>query len=124
VVFFELFTNDPHIVRIPAGQTLFREGDVGELMYVLVLGKAEIHLHNRLVETMQPGNIVGEMSLVSPGARTATVLAVTNCEFVAVDEKRFLYLIQQTPFFATKVMKVMAERLRATDELVPVNEDI
>lgn len=124
MVFFELFTNDPHIVRIGAGKTLFREGDEGASMYVLLLGSADIVVHNRVVETLQAGNIVGEMSLVSPAPRSATVVAKTDCNFVEVDEKRFHYLVQQVPFFATKVMKVMAERLRAVDELVPVNEDI
>jgi len=43
---------------------------------------------------------------------------------VAIDEKRFQYLVQQTPFFATQVMRVLAERLRATDELLPLSEDV
>jgi CRP-like cAMP-binding protein len=40
--------------------------------------------------------------MVSPGPRSATVTATTDCEFVAVDEKRFQFLVQQTPFFATQ----------------------
>jgi CRP-like cAMP-binding protein len=39
-------------------------------------------------------------------------VAVSDCELVAVDQKRFHRMIQQTPFFATQVMKTMAERLR------------
>ena len=46
------------------------------------------------------------------------VVATSDCEFVAVDEKRFQFLVQQTPFFATQVMRVMAERLRAVNQLV------
>jgi CRP-like cAMP-binding protein len=64
------------------------------------------------------------MGIVSPGPRSATVVATTDCEFVAVDEKRFHYLVQQTPFFATQVMRVLAERLRSANQLVPPIEDI
>ncbi len=50
--------------------------------------------------------------------------ATTDCQFVVVDEKRFRLLVQQTPFFATQVMRVMAERLRNTNQMVTPVEDI
>ncbi len=124
MVFFELFANNPDIVRIDAGQPLFSEGDEGHRLYVLTTGQAEIIVNNRVVETIQHGNIVGEMGLVSPGPRSATVVALSDCEFVAVDEKRFQYLVQQTPFFAMQVMRVLAERLRAANQLLAPVEDI
>ncbi len=124
MVFFELFANNPNIIHIEAGKRLFAEGDEGNLMFVLTDGKAEVIVNNRVVETLQHGNIVGEMGIVSPGPRSATVLAKTDCQFVAIDEKRFLYLVQQTPFFATQVMRVLAERVRATNQIVTPIEDI
>jgi CRP-like cAMP-binding protein len=124
MVFFELFANNPDIVRVPAGQPLFTEGDEGHRLYVLTTGSAEVIVNNRVVETIQHGNIVGEMGLVSPGPRSASVVALSDCEFVAVDEKRFQYLVQQTPFFAMQVMRVLAERLRAANQLVAPVEDI
>lgn len=124
MVFFELFSNNPEIIAVESGKALFSEGEDGHQMFVLVVGSAEIIVKNRVVETIFPGNVVGEMGLVSPGPRSATVVAKTRCEFVAIDEKRFQYLVQQTPFFATQVMRVLAERLRATDELLPLSEDV
>jgi CRP-like cAMP-binding protein len=52
------------------------------------------------------------------------VIAVTDCEFVEVDDKRFNYLVQQTPFFALKVMRVLSERLRTTSAMLPIIEDV
>lgn len=124
MVFFELFANNPDIVRVPAGQPLFTEGDEGHRMYVLTTGSAEVIVNNRVVEALQHGNIVGEMGIVSPGPRSASVVATSDCEFVAIDEKRFMYLVQQTPFFATQVMRVLAERLRAANQMVTPLEDI
>ncbi len=124
MVFFELFAHNPTMIPVAAGQTLFREGDDGHMMYVLANGTADIVVNNRVVETLQHGSIVGEVSMVLPGPRSATVVANSDCEFVAVDEKRFQFLVQQTPFFATQVMRVMAERLRKVNQMVAPLEDI
>lgn len=88
------------------------------MMYVLTKGITETFVNYRKVEILEAGNIVGEMGIVAPGPRTATVIAKTDCQFLAVDEKRFHYLVQQAPYFATSVMRVVAERLRATNQLV------
>lgn len=124
MVFFELFANNPDIIHIQAGQPLFSAGEDGHQMFVLTTGTAEVIVNNRVVETLQHGSIVGEMGIVSPGPRSATVVANSDCDFVAIDEKRFLYLVQQTPYFATQVMRVLAERLRAANQLVAPLEDI
>lgn len=118
MIFFELFSHNPTIIQVPAGQTLFSAGEEGHLMFVLSKGTADVMVNGQVVESLQHGSIVGEMGIVSPGPRSATVVATSDCEFVAVDEKRFQFLVQQTPFFATQVMRVMAERLRAVNQLV------
>ncbi|WP_371323500.1 cyclic nucleotide-binding domain-containing protein [Dechloromonas sp. ZY10] len=112
MVFFDLFAHNPSLVQVPAGQALFREGEEGHLMYVLATGSAEVWVGEQAVETLVHGSIVGEMSIVLPGPRSASVIALSDCEFVEVDEKRFQFLVQQTPFFATQVMRVLAERLK------------
>lgn len=114
----EIFSHNTANIKIQAGDALFREGDAGNQMYVLEVGVAEVFVQNQLVETLQHGSIVGEMGLVSPGPHSASVIARTDCEFVAVDEKRFQFLVQQTPYFAIQVMRLMAERLRATNKLL------
>lgn len=87
-------------------------------MFVLLKGFAEVIVKNKVVETLEHGSIVGEVGMVLPGPRSATVIAKTDCEFVAVDEKRFQFLVQQTPFFATQVLRVLAERLKKTDQMI------
>src|SRR5574343_266839 len=114
----DIFSHNTAKITIQAGQALFLEGEEGNQMYVLETGIAEVIVQNRVVETLEHGSIVGEMGLVSPGPHSASVIAKTDCEFVAVDEKRFQFLVQQTPFFAIQVMRLMAERLRATNRLL------
>lgn len=111
----ELFRHQTDLHALPAGQTLFSEGERGDLMYVLMSGTAEIIVHQRVVETAEAGAIVGEMAMIDDGVRSATLVAKTDCQWLPIDRKRFNFLIQQTPNFAQHVMRVMAERLRKAD---------
>lgn len=115
MLFFELFSHAPDVLRVPAGQPLFAEGDNGREMYVLILGRADVTVGQRLVEVLLPGNVVGEMSLVAPGPRATTVTASVDCEFIAVDARRFSALVRQAPDFALLVMRSLADRLRRAD---------
>jgi CRP/FNR family cyclic AMP-dependent transcriptional regulator len=114
----ELFHHETDLRQLSAGTTLFREGDTGDLMYVLLSGSAEISVGGRVVETAQAGAIVGEMAMIDDGARSATVVAKNDCKFVPIDRRRFNFLVQQTPNFALHVMRVIANRLRRTDAIL------
>jgi CRP-like cAMP-binding protein len=66
-------------------------------------------------------HIVGELALINDEPRSATVVAKTDCRLVAVDRRRFEYMVQETPFFGLAVMKVLADRLRKTSGRIPSN---
>jgi len=99
-------------MRIPAGQTIFKEGDKGDVMFIITEGEVEIHEGSVLLENAGPGSIFGEMALIDDEPRSATVVAKTDCRVVPVDRRRFEFMVQETPFFALAVMKVLANRLR------------
>ena len=56
--------------------------------------------------------------MIDAAPRAATVVATTDCRLVSVNKEQFHALIQGTPYFATEVMKVMADRLRRMDDRV------
>jgi CRP-like cAMP-binding protein len=114
----ELFHHETDLRELAAGTTLFREGDPGDLMYVLISGSAHISVGGRVLETAEAGAIVGEMAMIDDGARSATVVARSDCKFVPIDRRRFNFLVQQTPNFALHVMRVIANRLRKTDAIL------
>lgn len=103
---------------IPAGSIIFKEGDSGNLMYVIQEGEANIIVNGQIVETIGPGGIVGEMALIAPSPRSATVTAKTECKVVPIDEGKFKILVHHTPFFALQVMRVMANRLRNMNDQI------
>ncbi len=113
--FFDLFKNDTDLIEIESGKTLFREGELGDVMYVLVEGEADIFIGGVLFEKCTSGAILGEIAVIDKAPRYATVIASSNCKLAKVDEKRFHFLLDETPGFAIAVMRVMAERLKKCD---------
>ena len=97
------------------GEPVFKRGEPADCMYVVAEGEVEILIGDAPVEVVGPEGIFGEMSLITNEPRSATVRARTDCRLVEIPERRFLYLVQETPFFALEVMRVLAERLRRRD---------
>lgn len=112
----ELFRFNGKRVTVPAGRRVFSAGDRGNVMFVVMSGQVDIYVGDEVVERAEVGTMFGEMALISEEPRAATAVAVTDCELVAIDTLQFYSLVQQAPSFATKVMKVMAERLRRMNQ--------
>jgi CRP-like cAMP-binding protein len=112
------FRHETQVVPFAAGQTLFGEGDPGDVMYVVQEGEVDIIIQGRLVETVGPGGVVGELALIDGSYRSGSAIAKTDCKLVALDETRFKVFVHNTPFFAIQVMRVMADRLRRMDQLI------
>lgn len=111
-----LFNQDTEAERHAAGTVLFQAGDPGQEMFVLIEGSVELLVHGKLVETVGAGGAFGEMALVERLPRVATAVVKSDARLVRIDERRFLFLVQQNPFFALQIMTIMAERLRRMDE--------
>ena len=115
----ELFTERTKVLNVRAGQTLFREGEPGgDVMFVLVGGTADIRVGEEVIETAGPGAILGVLGLIDASPRAATVVATTDCRLAPLNKEQFHALIRGTPYFATEVMKVMADRLRRMDRRI------
>jgi CRP/FNR family cyclic AMP-dependent transcriptional regulator len=99
-----------------AGEIIFKEGDEAEQLFVIKSGQVRIQLGNRTLSELSANSIFGEMALIDDAPRSATAIAITDVELVPIAEKQFLFLVSQTPFFALKVMRVLAARLRATNK--------
>ena len=111
-VTMDLFAVEEDPRTCEAGEIIFREYDMGAEMYVILEGEVELRIGDKIVDTMGPGEPFGEMALIDQAPRTATAIAKTDCKLAVISEKRFLFMVQTTPHFAQRLMKVMADRLR------------
>jgi CRP/FNR family cyclic AMP-dependent transcriptional regulator len=110
--YIALLSGSGEAEEFPAGATIFAEGDAGERLYIVRAGRVSLSAHGDVLETVAPGGIFGEMAVIDREPRSATAVAESECELVAIDKRRFWFLVQETPYFAEIVMRVMADRLR------------
>jgi CRP-like cAMP-binding protein len=120
--FSGLFAGETDVVTLPPGGVLFEKGAPGNLLYVVRSGNLQILDGNHVYETVSAGGVVGEMAVVDGNPRSATVRAIEPSTLIPIDERRFLFMVQQTPLFALRVMRVMVARLRAMNEQVKARE--
>jgi CRP-like cAMP-binding protein len=113
-----LFRNTDDILEVDAGQVIFEAGENGHHFYVVLAGQIEVRSADRVLRTIHAGELFGEMALIDESPRSATAVAKTPARLAAIDERRFNFLVQQTPHFALIVMRTLAERLRHTSALV------
>ncbi len=116
--FHLLDRSDAPLRKFAAGETIVAEGSVATEMYLLRKGRAEIRVHGQEVEEVGPGGIFGEMALIDLSTRSATVVAVEDCEVVPIDERLFVVLVQDAPYFALDVMRTLVERIRAMNQRI------
>ena len=113
-----IFKYAEKVENFAPGETIFEEGDLADYLYVVQEGEVDVFLQGRLVETVGPGGVIGEMALIDNEPRSAMVVARTRCRLVPIDEKGFKVYVHHTPNFALQVMRVMAARLRRKNEQV------
>jgi CRP-like cAMP-binding protein len=102
-------------IEAPEGKTLTREGESGWEFFVVAEGRATARRGGRKVAEIGPGSFFGEMSLLDEGPRSATVTADTDMHLLVLSSRSFSSLIDEVPAVARRILRGMAERLRATE---------
>lgn len=107
----QLFDAAENVEVYSPGDVVFHEGDPAHHMYVVLEGELELQVDGHPVGTSRAGELMGEMAIVGNHRRTATCVAKMTSRLAPVTERRFVLLVQETPYFALHVMKVLTERI-------------
>jgi CRP/FNR family transcriptional regulator, cyclic AMP receptor protein len=110
-----IFEKEITPLSFSAGSTIFAAGESPDSMYVVKSGEVELRLGGNVLETVGPDGFFGEMALIDQSRRSASAVAKTDCEVVPINEKNFLFMIEETPFFTLTLMRTLAARLRHMD---------
>jgi CRP/FNR family cyclic AMP-dependent transcriptional regulator len=114
----ELYQKPPSPKAYAAGETIFSQGETGNLMYGVISGAVEMQLDGKVIETIATGDVFGEGALVHDNhLRTSTAIAKTNCTIGFLDREHFMFAVQQTPMFAIEVMRSYSDRFRRLKQL-------
>ena len=107
------------------GEAIVRQGEVGDCMYVIQAGEAEVFQKREGKEirlsVLGEGDVFGEMALFEREVRSATIRALGDARVLTVDKKTFLRRVHEDPSFAFRILQKMSNRIRELDaELVRV----
>ena len=102
-------------VTFAKGETLTKQGEPGKEAFIILSGKAIVKRSGKKVATLGTGSVVGELSLLDNGPRTATVVCDTECQVLVISRGNFLRVIDKGPALAHKLFGALAMRIRDLD---------
>lgn len=113
--YYELLAHGRTPMAFSAGQVIFNKGDEAEGLFVVREGTVHLKDGDRVIETIDGPGLFGEMALIESEPRSLTAEAGTDAVLVHIPIRHFWILVHETPYFASLVMTVMAQRLRRHD---------
>ena len=103
------------VVDVEAGRVLVREGEPGREFFVLISGEVSVVVDGHEVAVLSEGQWFGELALIDPAPRDATVTTLSPCQLLVIESRRFLPLLEEVPVLSHKLMVGLARRLREAD---------
>ncbi len=107
----------------PKGRTIVAEGEPSQSMYILLAGRAKVQRSDSegkevILAVLSSGEFFGEMSLIDDAPRSASVITLEPCEFMAVSKEAFKAMLVQSPEVTMAVMRGLVRRLREADKKI------
>ena len=101
-------------VTVDAGTPLVTQGDNAYELFVIEAGNAEVRMDDKVVRTLGPGDVVGEIGLLATGTRTASVVATSPLRLLAMFTREFKKLEGRMPGLTKSLRETMAKRVAET----------
>ncbi|NNF63969.1 MAG: cyclic nucleotide-binding domain-containing protein [Acidimicrobiia bacterium] len=99
---------------VAAGETIIEMGDAGDTMFVIASGVVKVHNREHEINQLGTGGVFGEMALLDPEVRSASVTAIEETQLLSLDQQSFFDLIDERPEVARGLLKLLTRRLRGT----------
>ncbi len=100
-------------VDLAAGEFLFREGDAADDLYVVKAGRLDVLVGGTVVRQMGAGAVIGELALLTGGARSASIRARRDSRLLRVSRAAFESSVGQDPVALSALAGVLAEQLQS-----------
>lgn len=103
-------------IQYEQGTEIFKEGDIGDSMYIIQQGNIKIHKGNTTLAILKDKEVFGELSLLDADTRSASATAETDCILYKIDQEPFYELMDERPEVAKGFIKILCQRLRTMNE--------
>lgn len=111
----QIISRHMQVVAVPDGVELMREGEHGDAFFVVLEGNAVIVRGRTAIGEVGPGDHVGELALLDPAPRSATVTALAAMTVGVLDARTFAAIVRDVPALSGKLLAALARRLRERD---------
>mgnify|MGYP005631038485 CR=1 FL=1 len=98
--------------RYLAEEVIFREGDVGDSMFIIIDGSVSVYNQKKEITTLEKGECFGEMALLDREPRSSSIRAVTDTAVLKIDEESFYELVSGNIEIIQGIVKILSKRLR------------
>lgn len=102
-------------ITMKAGTLIVDQGQTGREAFVVLEGSVSVKRNGKKLGSFGPGTVVGELSLLDHGPRTATVLCETDCTLLLLDQRHFMGVLDDVPALAHRLLSSLAGRIRDLD---------
>ena len=106
-----------------AGETIVTQGDVGRSMYILVRGRARVHVGDHTLSEISEGSVFGELAALDPEPRSASVTALDDVQLFRLDNNALFELMAEHTDVIHSIVRVLCQRIRAKNTRALQAED-
>lgn len=103
-------------VELPKDAVIFKEGDIGNCMYIIFRGTVRIHKGNQTLAMFNEKDFFGELSLLDPETRSASATTLTDCLLLKIDEEQIYDLFESRPEVVKGIIKILCQRIRSMNQ--------
>lgn len=96
----------------PPSHTIFRQGEKGESLYIVISGRVKVHIGDRTITELDAGSCFGEMAVIDAEPRSASVTTVESCECLLLTQQQLYEAIDEMPSIAVNLIRLLSRRIR------------
>lgn len=100
---------------VGAGGVIVEQGSLGHEFYVLLRGTAQVTRDGEMVASLGPGDFFGELALLDPYRRDATVRVTSDAQLLEITQREFWELLTRVPALDRKILQALARRLHTLE---------
>lgn len=109
-------------LSFPENYSIFKEGQEGRSLYIVVSGQVRVHLSDRDLAKLDKGACFGEMSLFDAEPRSATITTLEPCECLMLTQMQLYDAIDETPGIAVNIIRLLSRRIRELNQKLNAKE--
>jgi HEAT repeat protein len=97
---------------LPSGKTIIEQGERGSSLYIIIEGQVKVHEESQTLTTLGVRDVFGELAILDPGPRSASVTTLERSRLLRLDQEPFQELIDDHSVVSRRIMQILVQQLR------------